>query len=164
MDTISHSCLRAAQYQNSFSREHFSLSLFVRHVYETSNWRKSTLTQQDRLFIFQYQNSFYWKHLFSICSTRLWNLKLVKVNKTKYLYFRVSRNYSISPALDRYWTSFDKCHNFFSQPWDGLILSSKEQKPPFFTFSSAICEFVQRICFLAGMNPWGTISMLQRPW
>ena len=113
MDTISHSCLRAAQYQNSFSREHFSLSLFVRHVYETSNWWKSTLTQQDRLFIFQYQNSFYWKHLFSFVwhkyETSNWqkSTRLIKC-----LYFRVSRNYSISPALDRYWTSFDKCNNF----------------------------------------------------
>ena len=57
MDTISHSCLRAAQYHNSFPE----ISLFVPH---TQNG-KSNYVKSSRL-----------------C-------------------FRVSRNYSISPALDR---------------------------------------------------------------
>ena len=56
MDTISHSCLRAAQYHNSFPE----ISLFVPHTDGKSNYVKSS----------------------RLC-------------------FRVSRNYSISPALDR---------------------------------------------------------------
>ena len=162
MDTISHSCLRAAQYkkQNSFSWKHLFL-------YLSQTFMKLQIESQQYQYQYQqYKNNFSWKHIFSICPTHLWNLKLVEVNKIKYLYFRVSRNYSISPALDRYWTSFDKCNSF--SPTLRLILFNV-----FFyificdlwiCFLSVICEFVPRICFLAGMNPWGTISMLQRPW